>query len=111
MAAQHNHPIDYIGSIAAPPFIVLAVTKPSHSIIKLQWILWVLTANYDDHCGYSFPWSPVRWFPLASLTDHHEFHHSRNQGCYASKLSVYDKVLGTEEKYHRWRSRRPIRGD
>ena len=27
-----------------------------------------MVANVDDHCGYEFPWSPVRWFPLAAAT-------------------------------------------
>jgi sterol desaturase/sphingolipid hydroxylase (fatty acid hydroxylase superfamily) len=47
----------------------------------------------DDHCGYAFPWSPVRWFPLSANTDQHEFHHSKNMGCFASKLAIYDQLF------------------
>ena len=109
LASQHNHPVDYFFSIAGPALFAITIVRPKHSIIKLQSAMWALFANYDDHCGYSFPWSPVRWFPLASLTDHHEFHHSHNIGCFESKLSVFDKLFGGEERYLIWKAKRPLR--
>lgn len=109
LACQHNHSIDYILSIAGPAVLTITIVSPSHSIIKLQNLIWVLYSNYDDHTGYSFPWSPVRWFPLAGLTDHHEFHHSHNIGCFASKLCLFDKLFGTEVRYLKWKFHRPIR--
>ena len=56
--------------------------------------------------GYAFPWSPVRWFPFANQTDQHEFHHSKNLGCFASKLNIYDKIFDSEKPYLEWRAKR-----
>eukprot|EP00554_Chaetoceros_debilis_P010615 CAMPEP_0194108298 /NCGR_PEP_ID=MMETSP0150-20130528/8026_1 /TAXON_ID=122233 /ORGANISM="Chaetoceros debilis, Strain MM31A-1" /LENGTH=331 /DNA_ID=CAMNT_0038796973 /DNA_START=82 /DNA_END=1077 /DNA_ORIENTATION=- len=106
LAAQHNHPIDYILSIAIPGLLPSLIMQP-HSFVMFQWFLWTMVANMDDHVGYSFPWSPVRWFPLAALTDEHEFHHSRNVGCFGSKLNVYEKLLdGGNRHYDAWVAKR-----
>ena len=59
LAAQHNHPVDYILSIAVPALLAIAVVDP-HSSTMFQWILWTVHSNLDDHVGYSFPWSPIR---------------------------------------------------
>ena len=103
LASQHNHPIDWIMSIGTPALLALVIVDP-HSISLFQRIPWVIIANLDDHCGYEFPWSPVRWFYLAARTDQHDFHHSRNMGCFSSKLGIYDALFGSDQHYLRWRS-------
>lgn len=105
LASQHEHPIDYIITIALPALMAVVVVSP-HSFTLFQWIAWLLVANYDDHCGYEFPWSPVRWFWLAGRTDQHEFHHSKNLGCFASKLGLYDMIFKSDMKYNIWRTKR-----
>ena len=65
LAAQHEHPIDYIVTIATPALLAIMAVGP-HSFTLFQWIIWLIMANLDDHCGYAFPWSPVRWFPGAA---------------------------------------------
>jgi len=97
-AAQHNHSVDFILSIALPVLLAVSVVK-CHSVTQFQWTLWTMYANLDDHVGYSFPWSPVRWFPLAAATDEHEFHHSKNLGCFGSKLSIFNSLFGGYEHY------------
>uniref|UniRef100_A0A7S2MS67 Fatty acid hydroxylase domain-containing protein n=1 Tax=Helicotheca tamesis TaxID=374047 RepID=A0A7S2MS67_9STRA len=99
LAAQHNHPVDYIISIGTPALMSSAIVQP-HSFVFFQWSIWVVYANLDDHCGYSFPWSPVRWFPFAALTDEHEFHHLKNLGCFGSKLDLYEKLLQGGNKWY-----------
>ena len=98
LGAQHNHPVDFILSIGGPGLLTAVFINP-HSSTFFQWFLWVMYANLDDHVGYSFPWSPVRWFPLSASTDEHEFHHSKNLGCFASKLSIFNSLLGGYEQY------------
>ncbi|GMI07962.1 hypothetical protein TrVE_jg13305 [Triparma verrucosa] len=105
LASQHEHPIDYIITIATPALMAVVVAAP-HSFTLFHWVFWLLIANYDDHCGYSFPWSPVRWFPLAGLTDQHEFHHSKNMGCFASKLGIYDMIFKSDTVYNKWKAKR-----
>jgi sterol desaturase/sphingolipid hydroxylase (fatty acid hydroxylase superfamily) len=102
LASQYFHPIDFALSIGGPAILTTAIVHP-HSITQLQFGLWILYANFDDHLGYAFPWSPVRWFPLAATTDCHEFHHCVNMGCYSSKLIVYDVLFGTDKAYWRWK--------
>jgi len=104
LAAQHEHPIDYVVTIATPVLLAVSLLQP-HSITLFIWTAWLVIANLDDHVGYEFPWSPVRWFWLAARTDMHEFHHSKNMGCFASKLSVNDTLFKSEAPYLLWRTK------
>lgn len=108
LASQHEHPVDYIFTIATPALLAISVIQP-HSIILVQFLVWAVVTNLDDHVGYEFPWSPVRWFWFSARTDQHEFHHSKNMGCFASKLNIYDKIFDSEEPYLKWRSKRDIK--
>ena len=105
IAAQHNHPVDYLMSIATPVLTAIMIVQP-HSCTQFVWVIWVLYANLDDHVGYSFPFSPVRWFPFAAKTQEHEFHHSVNIGCFSSKLDVFERLFQTNRKYLTWEKRR-----
>ena len=105
LASQHEHPVDYVVTIATPALLAVCTVAP-HSATVFQWIAWLLVANLDDHCGYAFPWSPVRWFWGAAATDQHEFHHSKNMGCFASKLGIYDAMFDSEAPYRAWRAKR-----
>jgi len=107
LAAQHNHFVDFILSIGFPALLALSIIN-CHSVTQFQWTLWTMYANMDDHVGYQFPWSPVRWFPFAALTDEHEFHHSKNLGCFGSKLSVFNNLFGGYEHYWPWVEKRKM---
>lgn len=107
LAAQHNHFVDYILSIGLPGAFAIAIID-CHSFTQFQWVLWTMYSNLDDHVGYSFPWSPVRWFPFAALTDEHEFHHSKNLGCFGSKLTVFNSIFGGYEHYRPWVEKRKL---
>lgn len=105
LASQHEHPVDYVLSLAGPAAAATLIVRP-HSFVQFQWVIWLMLANFDDHLGYAFPWSAVRWFPLAGLTEHHEFHHAINMGCFASKLNLYDRLFNSEHKYLQWKAKR-----
>mmetsp|Transcript_19393 Transcript_19393/g.42122 ORF Transcript_19393/g.42122 Transcript_19393/m.42122 type:complete len:314 (-) Transcript_19393:10561-11502(-) len=105
LSAQHFHPVDFFFSIAAPALLPTIIVRP-HAFTQAMAGLWIFTANLDDHLGYAFPWSPVRWFPFSAGTDAHEFHHSVNMGCYGSKLSLWDWVFQTDQVYEQWRKKR-----
>ena len=131
LSSQHFNPIDYLFSITGPAILTSALVRP-HGITQLQIGLWLVTANLDDHLGYAFPWSPVRWFPLwvwnstvlalncllaywlfdtniciflfsAAGTDAHEFHHGVNMGFYGHKFTLCDHLFGTDKVYKQWR--------
>jgi len=100
LAAQYNHPVDYMFTIAFPFLVAVVLVPWAHSVSVFQLTIWTLVANLDDHVGYSFPWSPVRWFPFAAATEEHEFHHSKNLGCFGSKLTIWNSLLGGYERYN-----------
>ena len=104
LASQHFHPIDFLISIAIPVIMTTVIVRP-HAFTQFQFGFWVLTANFDEHLGYAFPWSAVRWFPWSAGTDAHAYHHHVNMGCYGSKLSVWDWVFGTDRHYEEWRKK------
>jgi sterol desaturase/sphingolipid hydroxylase (fatty acid hydroxylase superfamily) len=58
LSAQHFHPVDYFISIGGPAVLATTIVKP-HSFTQFVFGVWLLTANFDDHLGYNFPWSPV----------------------------------------------------
>jgi len=105
LTSQHFHAIDFLVSIAFPAILTTEIVRP-HGVTQLQFGLWLLTSNFDDHLGYAFPWSSVRWFPWSAGTDAHEYHHSVNMGCYGSKLSLWDWMFGTDNVYNEWRKKR-----
>ncbi len=108
-ASQHNHPVDHIISIATPAVLAMNLVQP-HSFTQFHWIIYAMYTNIDDHVGYCFPFSAVRWFPFAALTEEHEFHHSVNIGCFSSKLNIYEKLFGTNKKFHVWDKKRVLVG-
>lgn len=104
LSAQHFNPVDFTLSIAGPIILTSVLIRP-HSFTQFQFGLCLFTTNLDDHLGYAFPWSPVRWFPGAASTDAHECHHSVNIGMYGHKLTLWDELLGTDKVYQRWRDK------
>lgn len=106
MAAFHSHPVDYLISIITPALLCPTLVVKPHSFTQFQFAVYMMVTFMDDHSGYAFPWSPVRWFPFASLTEQHEFHHSINMGCFASKLNIYDKMFDSDGTYLKWTKKR-----
>ncbi|EAQ88125.1 hypothetical protein CHGG_04744 [Chaetomium globosum CBS 148.51] len=50
----------------------------------------------DAHSGYDFPWSLRRILPFWAGADHHDLHHERFIGNYASSFRWWDYCLDTE---------------
>jgi sterol desaturase/sphingolipid hydroxylase (fatty acid hydroxylase superfamily) len=98
MAAQHLHVVDFIFTNAVPALLAICVVNP-HSLTLFQWTIWAVVANLEEHAGYEFPWSPLRWFPFSVASDEHAFHHSKNLGCYSSKITIFNTLFGGYEEY------------
>jgi len=41
---MHEHPVDYVITLAAPALLAVIVVHP-HSVTLFQWIAWLLVAN------------------------------------------------------------------
>jgi len=44
---MHEHPVDYVITLAAPALLAVIVVHP-HSVTLFQWIAWLLVANIGE---------------------------------------------------------------
>ena len=92
-----THPLEwFFGAIG--PFIGLVVIA-SFSEINI-YAFWVMSAlrnlhELDIHSGIKSS-KITSLIPFYGTTEHHDLHHSKNKGNYASTFTLWDKVFGTE---------------
>ncbi|GIT10111.1 MAG: hypothetical protein CM1200mP31_2800 [Candidatus Neomarinimicrobiota bacterium] len=92
-----THPLEwFFGAIG--PFIGLVVIA-SFSEINI-YAFWVMSAlrnlhELDIHSGIKSS-KFTSLIPFYGTTEHHDLHHSKNKGNYASTFTLWDKVFGTE---------------
>ena len=73
--------------------------KKCHVVTFWLWIIFQNIESVDAHCGYEFPWSPIRVLPMAAGGDYHNFHHSKNIGNFGSYFTFWDTVCGTNSVF------------
>ena len=92
-----THPLEwFFGAIG--PFIGLVVIA-SFSEINI-YAFWAMSAlrnlhELDIHSGIKSS-KITSLIPFYGTTEHHDLHHSKNKGNYASTFTLWDKVFGTE---------------
>lgn len=125
LASEHAHPVEFLlgdliplvlgpnlwnGTAAFFPSLGLS---PMHTLVLWMWILLRIAVSVEEHCGYEFPWSPMR--VLATLPGSlawgaspggHDWHHSHNMGMYASQFAWWDALCGTDTVYKEWKGKR-----
>ena len=93
-----THPLEwFFGAIG--PFIglaVIAIFIPKISI----YAFWTMIAlrnlhELDIHSGVKSSKATAA-IPFYGTAEHHDLHHSRNKGNYASTFTFWDKIFGTE---------------
>eukprot|EP01114_Cavostelium_apophysatum_P003113 TRINITY_DN1285_c0_g1_i1.p1 TRINITY_DN1285_c0_g1~~TRINITY_DN1285_c0_g1_i1.p1 ORF type:complete len:262 (-),score=54.97 TRINITY_DN1285_c0_g1_i1:221-1006(-) len=103
MAAEYAHPVETIilgfGSFIGPLFF-----KP-HMLEIWVWLFFRLWQEIDAHCGYDYPWSLHHFLPIWGGSEFHDFHHMNFVGNYGSTLRVWDKICGTDNKFHAWKAK------
>jgi len=93
-----THPLEwFLGAIG--PFIGLAVIAIFFPEINI-YAFWTMSAlrnlhELDIHSGIKSS-KITSVIPFYGTTEHHDLHHSRNKGNYASTFTIWDKVFGTE---------------
>jgi len=107
IASENAHPVEFlIGNLI--PVVAGPLLLRSHVFVFWFW-LWVRIAEtIDAHSGYEFPWSPARLtglFGMASTATHHDFHHSRNRGCFGSQFTFWDRVFGTDAEFNAFQAK------
>ncbi|KAM0241547.1 hypothetical protein ACHAP5_007503 [Fusarium lateritium] len=99
LAAEYASPIETallgIGVVGCP-LVVLAVTGELHLITMYIWIFLRLLQAIDSHSGYDFPWSLRHFLPVWAGAHHHDLHHEKFIGNYASSFTWWDYCLDTE---------------
>lgn len=101
IASEFAHPIeDTLNTIAllAGPFFM-----GTHLFTLWVWFFIRIWETVDAHSGYSFPF-PISPFALFGVADHHDFHHSHNQGCFGSFFGIWDWMMGTDADYNKWKA-------
>ncbi|KAK8253903.1 fatty acid hydroxylase superfamily-domain-containing protein [Phyllosticta capitalensis] len=99
MAAEYASPIEVLilglGTVGSP-ILYCAITKDLHILTMYAWIVLRLFQAIDAHSGYEFPWSLHHVLPFWAGAEHHDVHHERFIGNYASSFRWWDYVLDTE---------------
>lgn len=102
LSSEHAHPVEFILGNLLPVIAGPIITK-AHMFTIWCWILLRIAVSIDEHCGYAFPWSPVRLLPFGATADGHDYHHTHNDGIFASQFVWWDWLCGTEGRFHEWR--------
>lgn len=99
LAAEYASPIEVMvlgfGTVSCP-IIWCAITKDLHILTMYAWIVLRLFQAIDAHSGYEFPWSLHHFLPFWAGAEHHDVHHEKFIGNYASSFRWWDFVLDTE---------------
>ncbi|KAJ2895453.1 hypothetical protein MKZ38_006565 [Zalerion maritima] len=99
LAAEYASPIEVmllaIGTVGAP-IAWAATTGDLHLVTMYVWIVARLFQAIDSHSGYDFPWSLRHFLPFWAGAHHHDIHHEKFIGNYASSFCWWDYLLDTE---------------
>ncbi|RYN47572.1 Methylsterol monooxygenase [Alternaria tenuissima] len=99
LAAEYASPIEVMvlgfGTVGVP-IVFCAITKDLHILTMYVWIIFRLSQAIDAHSGYEFPWSLHHFLPFWAGAEHHDVHHEKFIGNYASSFRWWDFVLDTE---------------
>ncbi|KAM0484368.1 hypothetical protein ACHAPE_000548 [Trichoderma viride] len=109
LAAEYASPIEtgLLGiGVVGSPILVLALTGKLHLLTMYIWITLRLFQAIDAHSGYDFPWSLRHFLPVWAGAEHHDVHHEKFIGNYASSFRWWDYMLDTEAGADAHRRRR-----
>ena len=99
LAAEYASPIEVmilgLGTVGSP-ILWCAISGDLHILTMYAWIVLRLFQAIDAHSGYEFPWSLHHFLPFWAGADHHDTHHEKFIGNYASSFRWWDYVLDTE---------------
>ncbi|RLO13664.1 hypothetical protein DYB28_012005 [Aphanomyces astaci] len=108
IAAEYAHPIETmllgVGTFLGP----LLLTR--HLLTLWVWLAVRLFETIDDHSGYELPWAWSNFLPFWAGPVHHDFHHEKFDGNYASVFTVWDYVFGTDGAFRQSQADRRASG-
>ncbi len=99
LAAEYASPIEImalgLGTVGSP-ILWCIITQDLHLITVYTWIILRLFQVIDAHSGYDFPWSLHNFVPFWAGAHHHDVHHEKFIGNYASSFRWWDYFMDTE---------------
>ncbi|KAK0111384.1 C-4 sterol methyl oxidase [Cadophora gregata] len=99
LAAEYASPIETMvlgaGTVVVP-IVFCLITGNFHVLTMYLWIAARLFQAIDAHSGYDFPWSLHHIIPFWAGAEHHDVHHERFIGNYASSFRWWDYLMDTE---------------
>ena len=106
LASEHAHVLEYVISNGVP-VIVGPLLLRAHTFTVAIFVLVRVATSVDNHCGFAFPWSPVRLLPFGATAESHDFHHSSvSTGVFSSQFALLDALFETFGAFPEWRRRR-----
>jgi sterol desaturase/sphingolipid hydroxylase (fatty acid hydroxylase superfamily) len=92
LVAEYAHPVEDAANFIA--FFAGPVLLGSPFPIVATWVFLRMLETVDAHSGYA----------LTPAASRHAFHHMyAARGCYGSFAGLWDRVLGTEREWRKWR--------
>eukprot|EP00656_Telonema_subtile_P015395 TRINITY_DN18055_c0_g1_i1.p1 TRINITY_DN18055_c0_g1~~TRINITY_DN18055_c0_g1_i1.p1 ORF type:complete len:270 (+),score=63.88 TRINITY_DN18055_c0_g1_i1:64-873(+) len=106
LATEYCHPVEAV-LVNGVSTLIGPVLLGAHMQVGLLYMWLKLWQSMESHSGYvfPFPYSPWSLFDLME-NGRHEFHHSRNDGNYGGMFGFWDRLMGTDQAFEKWRATR-----
>lgn len=98
LSSEHAHPLEFVAGNLIP-VIAGPLLLRAHAFTLFIWVGLRVLISIDEHCGFTFPFSPVRLLPWGASAEGHDYHHSANTGMYASQFVFWDRLCGTDKTH------------
>lgn len=105
LTSEYAHPAEIL-FLGFATIIGPAITGP-HLFTLWLWMSLRVLETVEAHCGYDFPWSFSKIFPLYGGADFHDYHHRllyTKSGNYSSTFTYMDWLFGTDKGYRKLKS-------
>ncbi|KXJ89606.1 ERG25, C-4 methyl sterol oxidase [Microdochium bolleyi] len=100
IAAEYASPIEVmalgLGTVGSPLLWASLSGGDLHLFTMHVWMILRVFQAVDSHSGYDFPWSLNKLLPFWAGAAHHDIHHEKFIGNYASSFCWWDYAMDTE---------------
>jgi 4-alpha-methyl-delta7-sterol-4alpha-methyl oxidase len=107
MDNSYFHWIEYLMIVSTGQ--LLPVLMGANIYVIWIWLFIRIWQSVLGHCGYEFPWNPLRLIPLYEGSDYHYFHHIDKRGNMSGILPYLDRIWGdVAPKYKVFKQKNPL---
>jgi len=110
IASVFAHPVENVLANLLPT-LAGCLFMGSHVFTLWLWLALRITETVDAHSGYEFTFSPFSLLPFQGGADRHDFHHSKNVGCYGSFTIFWDYITGSDQAYLEFKKKQAEKQD